>query len=81
MATLFVLDVEDFTTFWQQAKGDDLKVTHQGTYVRLDFANELVVDRVSTGLRHAVWYSAIAGVHGAHVEQFDKVQLKLVANG
>jgi len=81
MATLFVLDVDDFEPFWQQAKGDDLRVTHHGHYVRLDFVGELVVDRVSTGLRHAVWYSAIAGVHGATVAQYDKVQLKLVANG
>jgi hypothetical protein len=43
------------------------------------FADELVLDREATGLRHALWYSLLAGTDGARVVQFDKVQLRVVA--
>lgn len=80
MPSLFVLDVEDFAPMWQHAKSDDgLTVTHRGPYVELSFDHELTIDRKATGLRHAVWYSAIGGLSHAKVVQYDKHQLKLVA--
>ena len=80
MASLFVLDVEDFAPFWQNARSDDeITITHRGPYVEITFPRELTIDRAATGVRHALWYSAIGGVAGAQVEQYDKHQLKLVA--
>jgi hypothetical protein len=43
------------------------------------FTDELVLDRATTGLRHALWYSLLAGIDGARVVQFDKTRLRLVA--
>jgi hypothetical protein len=30
------------------------------------------IDRRSTGCRHAVWYSCVAGLGGCRIVQFDK---------
>jgi hypothetical protein len=81
MPSLLVLDVEEFAPVWEHAVSDDeITVTHRGTYVEVSFPNELTVDRKASGLRHALWYSCIGGVLGAEVVQFDKVQLRLVAD-
>lgn len=45
------------------------------------FDRELVLDREATGLRHALWYSLLAGVDGGRVVQFDKAQLRVVVDG
>lgn len=82
MASLFVLDVDDFTPFWQHATSEHgCTTTKKGHYVQITFDDVLTIDRRATGLRHAVWYSAIGGVDGADVVQYDKDQLKLVARG
>ena len=44
------------------------------------FDDELVLEREPTGLRHALWYSVLAGVHGGDVVQFDKTHLRVVAD-
>jgi hypothetical protein len=44
------------------------------------FDDELVLDRKATGLRHALWYSVLGGIHDARVAQFDKTQLRVVAD-
>ncbi len=41
-------------------------------------AGQIVIDRRATGCRHAVWYSAIAGLQDARVAQHDKNALRLV---
>lgn len=41
-------------------------------------AGQIVIDRRATGMRHAVWYSAIAGLAGVRVAQHDKDALRLV---
>lgn len=82
MASLFVLDVEDFAPFWQHATSEHgCTVSKKGHYMQVSFDDVLTIDRRATGLRHAVWYSAIGGVDGACVVQFDKDQLQLVAIG
>jgi hypothetical protein len=50
-----------------------------GPYFRIAAdAGEIVIDRRATGCRHAVWYSAIAGLQDARVVQHDKNALRLV---
>ncbi|MEU8120580.1 hypothetical protein AB0C21_17870 [Spirillospora sp. NPDC049024] len=39
---------------------------------------EIVIDRRATACRHAVWYSAIAGLQGARIVQHDKNALRVV---
>lgn len=40
-------------------------------------AGEIVIDRRATGCRHAVWYSAIAGLRDARIVQHDKNALRI----
>ena len=37
-----------------------------------------MIDRRATGCRHAVWYSALAGLQDARVAQHDKDALRVV---
>ena len=39
---------------------------------------QIVIDRRATGCRHAVWYSALAGLQDARVLQHDKNALRIV---
>jgi hypothetical protein len=39
---------------------------------------QIVIDRRATGCRHAVWYSALAGLQEARVAQHDKNALRVV---
>jgi hypothetical protein len=41
-------------------------------------SGEIVIDRRATGCRHAVWYSAIAGLHESRITQHDKNALRIV---
>lgn len=82
MASLFVVDVPEYESIWKSAVGDsELEVRRVGPYIELRFPDGLTVDRVTTGVRHAVWYSGVAAVKDARVVQFDKVQLRVVADG
>ena len=40
--------------------------------------SQIVIDRRATGCRHAVWYSALAGLQDARVVQHDKNALRLI---
>ncbi len=82
MPSLFILDVEEFAPVWGHAAGDsDLEIRHVGPYVELAFPDGLTIDRASTGVRHAVWYSCVGAVKDARVVQFDKDALRVVADG
>ncbi|MFJ8748827.1 hypothetical protein ACIREO_05750 [Streptomyces sp. NPDC102441] len=39
---------------------------------------QIIIDRRATGCRHAVWYSAIAGLQEARIVQHDKNALRAV---
>jgi hypothetical protein len=41
-------------------------------------AGQIIIDRRATGCRHAVWYSAIAGLQDARIVQHDKNALRVV---
>ena len=80
MASLFVVDIPEYEPIWRCAVGDsELEVHHVGAYVELRFPDGVTVDRVTTGARHAVWYSSVGGLRGARVVQFDKTALRVVA--
>jgi hypothetical protein len=60
-------------------RGAGYEVREHAAHNEYVFADELVLDRRATGLRHALWYSLLAGVDGARVVQFDKTQLRVLA--
>jgi hypothetical protein len=79
--SLYILDIDEFEPVWKNAVGDSgLEIDHVGPYVELTFPDGLTIDRVSTGVRHAVWYSAVGALKDAHVVQFDKDALRVVAD-
>lgn len=79
MTTILVLDVEEFRPVIEAA-GKRQQVTSRrvGPYVEISTDGDLVIDRRESGVRHAVWYSALAGVRDGEVVQFDKDALKVV---
>lgn len=80
MPSLFIVDVPEYRPLWEHAEAEPgVRARHRGGYVELTFEQELRIDRRATGVRHAVWYSGVGGVHDATVVQFDKDALRLVA--
>jgi hypothetical protein len=78
--SLFDLDIDEYAPMGEHAVGDsDLEVHHDGPYVELTFADGLTIDRVSTGVRHAFWYSGVAALRDTRVVQFDMNALWVVA--
>ncbi len=43
--------------------------------------SQIIIDRRATGCRHAVWYSAVAGLRRARIAQHDKNALRVVPRG
>lgn len=81
MASLFVVKEHDFLPLAEYASSPGgVRRTERKNFIEVQFDGELTVPRAATGMRHAVWYSSLAGLSGAHVVQFDKEQLKLVAD-
>ncbi|WP_031470029.1 hypothetical protein [Sciscionella sediminilitoris] len=78
MSTFYVLDVPENTTLPQIAERDnEVTVTRVGPYFRVSSPDTIVVDRRATGCRHAVWYSAIAGLERSRITQHDKNALRV----
>jgi hypothetical protein len=79
MTAIFVLDVPENVGVVRVAEQDALlQVEKVGPYFRIAADGEIVIDRRATGCRHAVWYSALAGLQQAHVVQHDKDALRVV---
>lgn len=77
---LFMLDVPENQDIIQAARGlDEISVSTAGPYFVLEAPEALVIDRRSTGVRHAVWYSCIAGIEGYRIVRWDKDALVLEA--
>ena len=51
--------------------GEDVDAGHTST------ADQIIIDRRATECRHAVWYSALAGLQDARVIQHDKNALRV----
>ncbi len=78
MTTLFVLDVPENTGLVTVATLDSvLKVGRIGPYFEITASGPIVIDRRATGCRHAVWYSAPAGVAAGRITQHDKDALRV----
>jgi hypothetical protein len=79
VATLYFLDVAEFTDVSAVAAAlPGVTVERVPGYVAVSSEQDVVIDRRATGVRHAVWYSALAAVGGGTVVQYDKNALKVV---
>lgn len=78
MTTFYVLDVPENTSLPKVAQSDNnVTVDKVGPYFRVSSPEVIVVDRRATDCRHAVWYSAIAGLEDSHITQHDKEALRV----
>jgi hypothetical protein len=78
MTRLYILDVDDFRPVIEVGAAVPGVVSRRvGDYVELAADGEIVIDRRATGVRHAVWYSTVAGVADGRVNQFDKDALRV----
>ena len=59
------------------AETSGVTVEEAGPYVALSSPTPIVVDRRATGVNQAIWYSALAGLHGARVVQHDRDTLRI----
>ena len=79
MTALYVLDVPENTPLAKVAAVDPgVSVGRIGPYFEITAAGPIVIDRRATGCRHAVWYSAVAGVaRDSRIVQHDKDALRV----
>lgn len=78
MTALYLLDVPENTPVAKVAGEDStVAVGKIGPYFEITADGAIVIDRRATGCRHAVWYSAVAGVRDGRVVQHDKDALRL----
>jgi hypothetical protein len=80
VSSVFVSVAPEWATARQLLQEAGYEVRAHPAHHEYVFDDELVLDRVATGLRHALWYSVLAGTDGARVVQFDKTQLRVVAD-
>lgn len=77
---IFMLDVPENEPIAAVAANDpDLEVTRYGPYFVVESSGAVVIDRRSTGARHAVWYSCVGGLQGCRIVQWDKDVLRAEA--
>lgn len=75
---LFMLDVPENESIAAAARDiPDVKVGRMGPYFLIESDRPISIDRRSTGARHAVWYSCIAGLEGWRIAQWDKDALRV----
>ena len=74
MTALYVLDVPETTPLVKvAAENPEITVSRIGPYFEITAPGPITIDRRATGCRHAVWYSAVAGVaRGSAITQHDK---------
>ena len=79
MTTLYVLDVPENTGIATVAAEDPaVSVRRIGPYFEITASGTITIDRRATGCRHAVWYSAVAGLpRDSRVTQHDKNALRV----
>jgi hypothetical protein len=79
---VYLLDVPENTTVVKVAAEDPATVVDKvGPYFRVISQQDIVIDRRATGVRHAVWYSCVAGLTGSRITQWDKDALRIGAAG
>lgn len=78
MPRLYILEVPENEGFIRVARDDPANtIDHVGPYTRITAKDPIVIDRRATGCRHAVWYSAVAGLEGSVITQQDKDALRV----
>ena len=78
MTTLYILDIPENVTVASVAGNDpDVTVGKVGPYFQIVADGTICIDRRATGVRHAVWYSSVAGLTGARITQHDKDALRV----
>lgn len=76
---LFMLDVPENEPIVGAVRDvPDIKVGKIGPYFVIESDRPVSIDRRSTGARHAVWYSCLAGIEGWRIVQWDKDALRVV---
>jgi hypothetical protein len=79
MPRMYVLGVpENEGVVTVAAQDPAITVDKVGPYFRMTAESDIVIDRRATGCRHAVWYSALAGLEDSRVAQHDKDALRVV---
>src|SRR6202012_5403389 len=79
---LFILDVPENTGVVGVARDlPGVKVGKAGPYFVIESAAPISIDRRATGMRHAVWYSCVAGLNGWRIAQWDKDALRTGSRG
>jgi hypothetical protein len=77
---IYVLEVPENEGIVRVAAQDPrVTIDMVGPYFRVTATDDLVIDRRETGCRHAVWYSAVAGLEGSIIVQQDKDTLHVTA--
>lgn len=77
---LFMLDVPENTPIVAVARElPGVQVDEVGPYFVITSESPVSIDRRSTGVRHAVWYSCVAGLDGWRIVQWDKDALTTAA--
>lgn len=80
MARFFVLRVPENEGVVKVAAADSANTVDQvGPYARISATGPIMIDRRATGCRHAVWYSAVAGLQDSRITQHDKDALRVEA--
>lgn len=80
MPRIYVLEVPENDGLVKVASEDPvLSVDKVGPYFRVSSDSDIVIDRRATMCRHAVWYSAVAGIENSVITQHDKDALRVRA--
>jgi hypothetical protein len=70
---LFMLDVPENASIIAVARDlPGVKLGRLGPYFVIESTAPVSIDRRATGVRHAVWYSFLAGLDGWRIAQWDK---------
>ena len=68
-----MLDVPENVDIAGVARGlPGVTVEKVGPYFVIESEQPISIDRRATGVRHAVWYSCVAGLAGWRITQWDK---------
>ncbi|MDI9978940.1 MULTISPECIES: hypothetical protein [Rhodococcus] len=75
---LFILDVPENEAIASVARDlPNVEVNKIGPYFVVESDVPVSIDRRATGVRHAVWYSCVAGLAGWRIVQWDKDALRV----
>ncbi len=73
MSRLYLLDIPENEPILAVARTiAGAEVIEVGPYFAICSSDPISIDRRATGVRHAVWYSWVAGLSGWRISQWDK---------